>query len=718
METYSEFQKETETALRLKPIFSAVPILGYCFAIDEKFPFSASMEVTPVSEEQLDALLHPPLFQQQFSFPTYPMIPAENEQIRPFPAVTWHHVTPWSVKPPQGSFALDPFTLSASSDISTGELCEYGGVERSLLSWEQAEVKEHNAHPDHIMDSFLYAIPPLEKNRFTAIPERYALTNSFCLSVSVNKSSDPSDSSRKKARKRIREGEEEEKTSPESISAVIYQRIRWNWKWTRKEDEMLCALVMQFGTGWYFICSVFLLENVWKTKTRGIYQQRWKELTEHKKVVDAVIPTNLKYVWIPRQTLATQRNPYFAYSYPFLMHSVPKQQTTSSNPIDSLFSSVRTKQVKSSLFETLPMDETEVNELKKRDSLFATYETDKLKRLQRYMRPETPVHPSKDMIRHASSTLRSVSSFNGNGSLSTLESVGKTHGGRVSVRFFPIPKPADFLAKRMEAIRSLPIAIMYINDPSQFQHLLGGHRHPQDGIVVPYDTALAQGQRILEESTKQRLIPMEMEKVEVEANRNDSETASTVSQGKSQCPDYLEGLRDYLECMPGSPREIQNELQASGDVGELKETSGNEELIEAPVLEDVWTEKVEESPLAPSIRQYPFIPFVIELSSQSVKRPSMEEFEESINLKQQKIPRSSMERMKRLIPSTPPHAFYVSVSQHTRSNNRLLQKYLSAKKKQMRNPKLFVPPLSSISRKDAMMGREVQEVVLRAIGNV
>ena len=83
METYSEFQKETETALRLKPIFSAVPILGYCFAIDEKFPFSASMEVTPVSEEQLDALLHPPLFQQQFSFPTYPMIPAENEQIRP-----------------------------------------------------------------------------------------------------------------------------------------------------------------------------------------------------------------------------------------------------------------------------------------------------------------------------------------------------------------------------------------------------------------------------------------------------------------------------------------------------------------------------------------------------------------------------------------------------------------------------------------------------------
>ena len=92
-----------------------------------------------------------------------------------------------------------------SMGSTRSDLGDYGGIERSLVSWEQSMLQEFNANPGYQMDSFLYGTLPAEKNRFTVTPERFSLRNALSLSVSVSKSSEMTESTRKRARKRFTE---------------------------------------------------------------------------------------------------------------------------------------------------------------------------------------------------------------------------------------------------------------------------------------------------------------------------------------------------------------------------------------------------------------------------------------------------------------------------------------------------------------------------------
>ena len=883
LDRLTEFQKQASTAIRLKPLFSAIPLLSYCFAVDAKYPFSPSLQATAVSAEELDALLNPPLLQHHFSFPTYPVIPAENEQIQPFSTRPWRHVASWSLKPSAGSFALDPSSLSLPAGIPPADLCsypsleaslipaepalpgdlasrpeykmetltgsngsnglhgpnglngpngsnglnglngpngsngpngpngpsgsngsigsigsmgsmgstrsdlgDYGGIERSLVSWEQSMLQEFNANPGYQMDSFLYGTLPAEKNRFTVTPERFSLRNALSLSVSVSKSSEITESTRKRARKRAREGEEEEKEKPESIANFITQKTRGStFSWTRKEDELLLTLVSQFGPSWNLICNVFVLENWQRLHPLKQFPENWRFLADRKKMVDAAIPIQVRYTCIPQKTLSTTQNPFFAYCYPYLkdaparsndedddeddpvdnglenapetasMEEEAKQSVDSVSPIDAIFAAVESKQVSSALFKPSTLDETQMADLKKRDSQFAKYETDRLKRLQRYLRPETPASSTKELARRAPASFRNPSSLASDpSSLNSLQNADKTMRNRVPVRSFPMQRPADIKKLRENAIRMLPIAqILIKTDSSKFQHLLDSHRRPQDGIVVPYEQALEQGQRILEESTKQHNQLIEMErKLESDIQVKVEPESASLAHSKSQATEVMEGLRDLFDSLPSFSREAQesarnhsttptHELDDSSPVisfdlkvetGETGETPVLPISPPAPVLVSsiataattlsapVLSPEPPETPANPPkktqairySRQYPFTPLVMELASKSVKRPAEKAaLEESVNLKQQKIPRSSLERIRRSKPSIEPYPYCPTDSQHTCNNNRFLQRCLKQQNEQLRNPGFFVSQMSALQRKEGMSGgREMGEV--------
>ena len=836
LDRLTEFQKQASTAIRLKPLFSAIPLLSYCFAVDAKYPFSPSLRATAVSEDELDALLNPPLLQHHFSFPTYPVIPAENEQIQPFSTRPWRHVASWSLKPSAGSFALDPSSLSLPAGMPAPDVCsypsleaslipaeaglpgelaargefkmeslsggsgsggcnrsdlgEYGGVERSLVSWEQSMLREFNANPGYQMDSFLYGTLPVEKNRFTATPERFSMRNALSLSVSVSKSSEMTESTRKRARKRAREGEEEEKEKPESIWNFINQKVRLNtFTWTRKEDELLLTLVSQFGTSWNLICNVFVLENWQRLHPWKQFPENWRFLAERKRLVDAAIPIQIRYTCIPQKTLSTTKNPFFAYCYPYLkdspagddddddddedyddhfdnrLETTPKSVAMEeeeakkpadfASPIDAIFAAVESKQVQSALFKPSTLDETQLADLKKRDAQFAKFETDRLKRLQRYLRPETPASSTKDLARRAPASFRNPSSLASDpSSLNSLQNPDKTMRNRVPVRSFPMQRPADIKKLRENAIRMLPIAqILIKTDSSKFKHLLDSHRRPQDGIVVPYEQALEQGQRILDESTKQHTQLNEIER-KPESDipvKLEPETAA-LTHTKSQATEVMEGLRDLFDSLPSFSREAQesarnhaatpsHELDDSSPVisfdlkletGETGETPVLPISPPAPVLvSSIATAATTLSAPAPSpespetpvkppekeqpirySRQYPFTALVMELESRSVKRGAAKaELEESVNLKQQKIPRSSLERVRRSKPSIEPYPYCPTDSQHTCNNNRFLQRCLKNQNEQLRNPGFFVSQMSALQRKEGMSGgREMGEV--------
>ena len=153
LDRVTEFQKQASTAIRLKPLFSAIPLLSYCFAVDAKYPFSPSLQAAAVSEEELDALLNPPLLQHHFAFPTYPVIPAENEQIQPFSTRPWRHVASWSLKPSAGSFALDPSSLSLPAGIPPADLCSYPSLESTLIPAEPALPGDLASRPEYKMET-------------------------------------------------------------------------------------------------------------------------------------------------------------------------------------------------------------------------------------------------------------------------------------------------------------------------------------------------------------------------------------------------------------------------------------------------------------------------------------------------------------------------------------------------------------------------------------
>ena len=911
LDSLTEFQRQASTAVRLKPLFSAIPLLSYCFAIDAKFPFSPTLQAEPVSPAELDALLNPPLRQHHFAFPTYPVIPAENEQIRPFATRPWRHVASWSLKPAAGSFALDPSSLALPVSTPAGELCgfpaletplvpaesgipaelpsraefkgegagagdlgDWGNVERALVSWEEASLREFNANADCVMDSFLYGALPVEKSRFTTTPERFSVRSALSLSVSVSKSSEMPETTRKRARKRAREGEEEEKEKPESIRNFISQKMRLStFTWTRREEEALFTLVSQFGANWNLICNVFVLENsshphIWKQ-----YPEGWRFVAQHKRLVDAAIPIEFRYTCIPQKTLSSQKNPFFAYCYPFLkefsdreddrcevevevedevgekekgfgrfIENSPKQsmeeereekkgkekesnwegnwngsskgstrQLDSASPIDAIFAAVEAKQVPSALFKPSTLDEAQMADLKKRDSLIAKYETDRLKRLQRFLRPETSAANSKELARRAPASFRNPSSLGSDpSSLNSLQNPDKMMRSRVPVRSFPMPRPGDIKKLRENAIRMLPIAqILIKSDVSKFQHLLDSHRRPQDGIVVPYEQALEQGQRLLEESAKQHSQLAEMDrKAESDVPVKLEADAPSLPHSKSQAAEVMEGLRDLFDALPSLSREAQelarsaaaaqnpaqfppqaanqaqNQTQTTGqsqiqtqnqtqiqstgqsqptnpsqtqtkrfelddsspvisfdlkaETGETGELAGLMIAPPAPVLVSSIatapsslsapppappeTPKAAETPAespAPSSsraaprrsREFPFLVLVEELASRSAKRDAAAaQLEEAVNLKQQKIPRSSLERVRRAQPAIEPYPYCPTDSQHTCNNNRFLQRCLKMQNEQLRNP-LFLSQMSALQRKDGIAGaREMGEV--------
>ena len=407
----------------------------------------------------------------------------------------------------------------------------------------------------------------------------------------MSKSSEMTESTRKRARKRAREGEEEEKEKPESIANFITQKTRGStFSWTRKEDELLLTLVSQFGPSWNLICNVFVLENWQRLHPLKQFPENWRFLADRKKMVDAAIPIQVRYTCIPQKTLSTTQNPFFAYCYPYLkdapariddedddeddlfdnclenapetasMEEEAKQSVDSVSPIDAIFAAVESKQVSSALFKPSTLDETQMADLKKRDSQFAKYETDRLKRLQRYLRPETPASSTKELARRAPASFRNPSSLASDpSSLNSLQNADKTMRNRVPVRSFPMQRPADIKKLRENAIRMLPIAqILIKTDSSKFQHLLDSHRRPQDGIVVPYEQALEQGQRILEESTKQHNQLIEMErKLESDIQVKVEPESASLAHSKSQATEVMEGLRDLFDSLPSFSREAQ-----------------------------------------------------------------------------------------------------------------------------------------------------------------
>ena len=117
-------------------------------------------------------------------------------------------------------------------------------------------------------------------------------------------------------------------------------------------------------------------------------------------------------------------------------------------------------------------------------------------------------------------------------------------------------------------------------------------------------------------------------------------------------------------------------------------------------MEEIRIEKkIEELP--PARLHYPFIDRIEELESQSVKREYKEIEETSaVNLKLQKIPLSTVKRIKLIKPSSIPQSFYTPVSQVARNNANLLQRNWQEKKKQIRNPNQLIQTLTTMGRKE------------------
>ena len=136
----------------------------------------------------------------------------------------------------------------------------------------------------------------------------------------------------------------------------------------------------------------------------------------------------------------------------------------------------------------------------------------------RFLRPEIPtVAPhSKETRRTSSSNLNlgrgglqaqsqtAVQTAAQAGAQTQLASAASQHetkmqNSRVSVRPLTLNHLRNSMELRQQAISSLSLAKITIDDTSKFSHLLEEQRTPRQGIVVPYDQALKASSHIQEE---------------------------------------------------------------------------------------------------------------------------------------------------------------------------------------------------------------------------
>lgn len=702
LENEDEQIVKNEKLLGIQNILVDLPILSYCFSVATKCGVeTSSLSSVPDESINIEELLNPLTITKHFEFPTYPVPAVNSENVRPFPqTVHWQEVSeldcPKAVSSTpqlfqlQGEMAMNPQLLDSTPMNTEMALTEYTPVERSLLAWESAVIDCHNRDPTTEMDSFLYSTSNAMKNRFTSVPEQYSLSPSFCLSFSVNKSSDLSDSKAKRNRKRQRDGfEQEDKKSSDTVASFIHQHINRPYVWNQYEDEMLCTLIMQFGTGWAFISSVFLMEQLnHVARARKDCKNRWEFLSKNKAIVDARIPQAVRYLCIPDSNLSKKPNEFFYYTNqkvtPQKVHSTEKASSVPS-PFSSIFSAVKQKKVHSSLHHPIPVNNSVQTKLNERDLLFANEETDQAKRLQFYLRPDMPVSSVKDFLRRSTTYRPSVQG-------SSMNTEVKPQSNRVNVTPIKIACPPNYLELRKKSISSLPLARISICDENLFSFLLKPNRIPQDGIVIPFDQSFKQANRLQED--KSVLLS--------DSNSTESSQRSEMENSASMIPHMNTGINfDTITVFSDFKKEEE----------QVKECEVNESI---PVA-------VKEEVCLPTRRHYPFMTQIVELESVSEKRErdneyeyeEEEEIDSVVNLKLQKLPLSSLKRRKRMEPSTVPVAFYTPASQLARNNVSLLQHNLKEKKKQLRDPSSLVAlltnaggPRKDMSQQTPRQGRE------------
>ena len=705
-----------ERELRLHRRLRDLPLLAYCIDLERQFPFQpqSGRDDATISAEQL---IHLPSLVPKFTFPMYPVDPTPGERIIPYPASPkWNHVGFQSVMngialpnialpatfpthtdmPVELSGSMDEHPLSVDvSGPGRAVVESHTGIERSLKAWESSMVSLYNADENAMLDSVLYMPPNAHSNHFTVIPERYTLTSSFALSFSVSKSSDVPDSAKsKRNRKRQREnGDQDERPAPGSIGTYLNQRMQKLLAWSKKEDEILTTLVMQFGSAWYFISWVFLQEHLnHRSRQRLQCSQRWSFLQRTKSLPEAVIPSEAKFLFIPTKVLSTCPSVFTGKDV------APKKEETES-PLASIFSAVASRSVSSSLLQPSHVSDTVAMKLKERDAFFAADEADHMKRLQRMMRPDQPQLPySKDPRRPAPAvrnTLQSQANL-----VANPQDLVKTSKSGIKVQAVSLQHPPNYLELRRQAIATLPVVRIFIDDESKFQHLLVPSRTPQQSIVVPYEQALAAAARIQEDLRRQSQSRMEQE-VKTEAD-------SVLSLSSQP----LDALRDEL---PGETTSFALTEEMSEGKNELQDLCAEEpfslmsmDLTEFLRVPEESVASIEEPQVAlPPVRvEYPYLQSVEELEGEcrGVKRHSFTPAEETVNLKRQRLPPSAERRMKQVQPTIVPRSFYHSVPQLVRSNVRRLQQNLNFIKDQ-KTPRVF-PPSAVGVRKDPTQSGE------------
>lgn len=700
-----------ETELHLQACLRDLPLLSYCIALEKRIPYQ-SQTVTFTDTLPTKMVLTPPTLIPKFDFPVYPVELSESEQLMKYPSSpSWRHVKALSLISDlneTGPVVFGEFSLKEDSVFIDDD--SLTGVERSLKAWETATVKIYNENENYVMDSMLYALLPPKDSRFTVVPERFAPRPSFSLSFSVSKSSDVTDTTKsKRNRKRQREGgDAEEKTTPGSIGTYLHHRMQRSLVWSKKEDEMLMTLVMQFGPSWLFVCWVFLQEQLnHRSRQRAHCSQRWTFLQRSNIPVSATIPAEAKYLYIPHRVLSTQRN-IFAKRTEESVSPTHKRDTMEeevSGPFADIFSAVRTRNVTSALQQCPRLSDSSITKLKERDAFFAAEEADRNKRLQRLMRPEQPQPPhGKDIRRNSTSR---TSQSQPNSVTSVVET--KPQSGRVTVRPIPLEHPPNYLELRRQAIANLPLVRITIEDESKFQHLLQPSRTPQQSIVVPYGQVLSAAARIQEDLRRQAQNHTE----QVDTKNEMDSVISTSSPPFGTQSDQMVRETDEVDeptgftlvTEPPSLTQVKNELKdlSAEETMILPMNAELADFLKAP--KPVVAEPEEKPQELPPVRvKYPYLRLVEEISQQSEDRkrpPEPLPAEESMNLKRQKLPPSVERRLRRIQPSIIPHSFYHSVPQLVRSNVRLLQQNLTLLKQQ-KNPKVFQQTVNP--RKDVSQG--------------
>ena len=744
-------ERELAENLRLQSLCRDIPLLSYCFAVVKKYPHETlpAPDAQPLDAEALHFLLSPPTVLRNVSVPVFPVPPLDTEQVTPYPAqVTWTHVNEWDMVKPMGAaplmpaeapseFALNPLGLTGSASelaLQPASNGQYTGVERLLAAWGESMTAIHNENADYEIDSFLYGTPDLEKNRYTLLPEKLSAPASFNLSFFVSKTSDLSESTKnKRNRKRQRDGAEaEEKAKPGSIGNHIYRRLNHSFIWSKKEDEMLVAMVLQFGTGWAFICSVFLLEEVnYRARLRRDCSMRWAFLEKNRDVISAAVPSEARFFLIPRYSLSHRKNE-FAESVKLATSTAEASQRSDeaaqqtaekvTSPLQALFTSVRTKAVDSALFEANALPASFEAKLKEVDSAFVAAEADPSALLRRYLRPDPPSSFKSTITKPAA--LRSPPAV-GTLAMDAGNDTGKSQSGSVPIRPISVPRPPNVIELRHKAAEALPLAVVTFEDDTKFKHLLNPGRKPQENIIVPYPSALVDARRLLEE--KNLVLP------EVKEEPREPDAVSTGEPPFGLLPLELKELGDFGS-LAGKDSVPLGLLGEEEEKEEAKEARRNE--LDDICCDDAPEEKKAATPLltrdlpvqtpvptplaappAASLHEPPFVEWVTEMSEATEdgvtgrKRARREDEEMPPLLKLQRLADSSARRLEHAQPSKAPHAFYTSAPQLARSNMRFLQHYLTTQKQQLRNPKPFPQATGNVRKEGSQSNVVVNNTV-------